>query len=138
MAIVIIFSNLFLIAKTITSKNTSRHVTMKYTAIILGACALAANAAVLDTYTSTDCSGAVQDTVNVWDNSCANWFKPFSSYIIRTAGGSGQQVTGYSGGGCAGDTTHCSWADEVGDCMQAIDASSNPTNALWSGSAGLC
>jgi hypothetical protein len=99
-------------------------------AIMGGAYAVLTNAAIIEMFSDQNCQNSVGSR-NVWDNTCATGVPGFQSYIITTAGGSGQDITTWSGDACAGVYTTCNNAGSIEVCYPAFD-SSGGSNAISS------
>lgn len=111
--------------------------TLKTAAMLLAGCSLT-QAAIVSLYSGPDCTGDVQDDVNVWDTSCATWMNGFQSFIITTPGGDGQFLMAYSENSCYGTTEDldyyaCQDATQVGECVNAyLDGPNGGSNAMGS------
>ncbi|KAI4916226.1 hypothetical protein J4E85_010314 [Alternaria conjuncta] len=60
------------------------------TTAVMVALAASGTAFVIDTFGDRHCGGNVQQTVNIWDDTCAAWPQGFGSFRITTWGGNHQ------------------------------------------------
>ena len=65
-------------------------------ALIALASAITANASVMTLYSGPDCTGDIQEGVNVWDNTFATWINGFQSFMLTSGGAGGQVISTYS------------------------------------------
>lgn len=85
------------------------------TIITFGLVTHQAQATVFHAYSGFGCEGDVQENINVWDNTCADWMGDFSSVRAVAPGGWAQRLSFITQDCLSGKIVAQYWADFGGD-----------------------
>lgn len=89
--------------------------------IVMTVLATTGSALKIDTFKGTDCNTPIQQGVDIWDDTVADWPKPFQSFKVLYWGRPGQHVNFYSAKDGQGDALQSGKADgpgqyRIGEC----------------------